>query len=320
MSSPPVRPANAIDASPPLPASAPGRRAAAAGGRARTAAGLAYVVLSSLGFGSMAVFARHAYAAGVDTSTLLLLRFTMAGAILWAAFLAKRATLPRGRPLLVLAAMGAIGYAGQAFSFFTALSLGSAGLAALLLYLFPALVALLSRAVLKHPLSKVQLGAIATALAGSALTIGRAPDGSAAAVFFGLLAAFIYAGYILAGSGLPASVTPTASSAVVITAAAVVFGGVALARGASLPQGAGGWLAVVAIAVLSTAMPIAFFLAGLERLGPVRTSIYSILEPAFTLALASAFLGERLTLPRVAGGGLILGAVVVLARADRARR
>jgi drug/metabolite transporter (DMT)-like permease len=82
------------------------------------------------------------------------------------------------------------------------------------------------------------------------------------------------------------------------------------------PGTASGWLAVLAIAILGTAMAIAFFLEGLERLGPVRASVYSTLEPVFTLVLASWFLGERTTPLGLAGGALILGAVVVLARSD----
>lgn len=297
------------------PAPPPGRSS-----RARTATGVLCIVLSALAFGSMAVFARHAYASGVDTPTLLLLRFSIAGALLWLVISVRRSALPRREGLAVLAGMGAIGYAGQAFSFFTALTLGSAGLAALLLYLYPALVALLSRVVLRHPLSPLQLGAIAMALAGCALTVGRAVDGTPLAVFFGLLAAFIYAAYILTGSRLPAGGSATAGAAVVISSAAAVYGAVALVRGVRLPGSAGGWLAVLAIALVSTAMAIALFLEGLERLGPVRASVYSTLEPAFTLVLAAAFLGERLTVPRIAGGGLILAAVVLLARADASRR
>jgi drug/metabolite transporter (DMT)-like permease len=53
--------------------------------------------------------------------------------------------------------------------------------------------------------------------------------------------------------------------------------------------------------------------------GPVRASIYSTVEPAFTLVLAAVLLGERVTALRVAGGALIVGAVVLLARADLAR-
>lgn len=285
----------------------------------RAAAGVALIALSSLGFSSMAIFARQVRAAGVDTATLLLLRFVIAGAILWVTALARGREVPRGRALLALAGMGAIGYAGQAFAFFTALSLGSAGLAALLLYTYPALVALLSRLFLRHPLSRVQLGAIAMALVGSALTIGRAPDGTALGVFFGLLAALIYSGYILVGSRLPAGGSASASSAVIISAAAAVYGAVGLARGVRLPATAEGWLAIVAIAVLGTAVAIGAFLAGLDRLGPVRASVYSTLEPVFTLVLAAIFLGEEVGPLRAAGGALILAAVVVLARVDAAR-
>jgi drug/metabolite transporter (DMT)-like permease len=173
--------------------------------------------------------------------------------------------------------------------------------------------------VLGHPLSRVQLAAIAMALAGSALTIGRAPDGTALGVLFGLLAALIYSVYILVGSRLPAGGSASASSAVVISAAAAVYAVVGAARGLHLPQTAAGWLSIVAIAVLGTAVAIGAFLGGLDRLGPVRASVYSTLEPVFTLLLAALFLGESVGPLRAVGGALILSAVVILARADAAR-
>jgi drug/metabolite transporter (DMT)-like permease len=214
--------------------------------------------------------------------------------------------------------MGAAGYAGQAFAFFSALALGSAGLAALLLYLYPALVAILARLVLKHPLSPWQGVAVGLALLGSVLTVGRAGDARPAAVFFGLLAPSIYAVYILAGSRVSPAPGSTGRTAVVVTSAAVVYGAVALARGLSLPRTAAGWAAIGAIAVVCTVLAIGFFLAGLERIGPVRASVYSTVEPAFTLVLAGLFLGEETTWPRLLGGGLIVAAVVLLARADLA--
>ncbi len=273
-------------------------------------------VASALCFGSMAIFGRIAFAAGVDTATLLLLRFSIAAGLMWIVFVGKRASFPRGRGLATLVAMGAVGYAGQAFAYFTALSLASAGLVALLLYLYPALVALLSRFVLRHALTPLQLGAITLALAGSFLTVGQAGGGSARGIFFGVLAAFIYACYILTGSRLPRDVTPTGSSAVVTTSAAAVYAALACVRGVHLPATAAGWGAIFAIAVVCTVVAIGLFLAGLERIGAVRASVYSAVEPAFTVALATLVLGEELTVVRVAGGALILGAVLLLARAD----
>ena len=108
--------------------------AAARAGR-HDAASVGAIVASSLAFGAMAVFARYAYADGVDTSTLLALRFSIAGVLLAVLMRVQRLPWPTGRMLGAALAMGAIGYAGQAFTFFTALTLIPAGLVALLLYL-----------------------------------------------------------------------------------------------------------------------------------------------------------------------------------------
>jgi drug/metabolite transporter (DMT)-like permease len=180
-------------------------------------------------------------------------------------------------------------------------------------------VAILSRLVFRDPISPLQGVAILVAFAGSVLTIGRAGDGAPLGIFFGLLAAVIYAGYILTGSRVPANVPAIASTAVVTTAAAAVYAGAALARGVRLPATLAGWAAILALALICTVLAVALFLAGLERIGPVRASIYSTLEPAATLALGALVLGERVTLLRALGGALIIAAVVILARADAGR-
>jgi len=285
--------------------------------RARASAvGGLYVAVSAVAFGSMPIFARAAYAAGVDPETLLLLRFAIAALVMWGICALRRARVPRGRSLLLLLGMGAVGYAGQAFSYFKALTLASAGLTALLLYLYPALVAVLSRVVLRHRLSRLQVAAVGMSLLGSVLTVGRPGEGRPLGVALGMLAALIYAVYILVGSRLPADVTPTASTAVVTSAAAAVYGAVALVHGVRLPRTPAGWGAVGALAIVCTVVAITFFLAGLDRLGPVRASTYSTLEPVSTLAFAALLLGEEITVPRLLGGGLILAAVLLLARAE----
>lgn len=296
---------------------APAGGADEASPRRSSALGVLYVVAAGACFGALPIFGRFAYRDGVDPSTLLLLRFAIAAAIQLLLFHARRAALPTGRSLAILVGMGAVGYAAPAFLYFEALTMASAGLVALLLFTYPALVALLSRVVLGHVLTPLQLAGIAIALVGSALTIGRTGDGSALGVFYALLGAVIYSGYVMVGSRLPSRVSAIASSTVVIGSAALVFGAVAAVRGAHLPVSAAGWAAVVGVAVISTVIPISLFFAGLERIGPVRASIYSTVEPVCALVLAAAVLGERVTALRAVGGALILGTVVILARADR---
>ena len=302
----------------PMPAMARGERAT----------GVAMVIASALAFGAMAIMARFAYADGVDTRTLLALRFGIAAACLGALVAARRTALPRGRDLAFAAMMGGIGYAGQAASFFTAITLAPAGLVALLLYLHPAGVALLAVLVLREPMSMAKLVALALALAGTTLTVVPALAAETAAGFprigtgvaLGLAAAAIYALYIVVGTRLAARVEPLALSTVIVASAAAVFAIAALASGPKLPQSATGWTAVAGIAIVSTVGAITLFFAGLARVGPTMAATLSTVEPAFTVALAALVLGERIGVAQLAGGVLILAAVVLLSRAAADQR
>jgi drug/metabolite transporter (DMT)-like permease len=303
-------------------------RAAAAGvdaGRRSRATGVAFIVASALAFGAMAILARFAYADGVDTPTLLALRFGIAGACLLAIARIRRLELPRRRDLRAVALLGGAGYGGQAATFFVALTLAPASLVALLLYLHPALVALLAAAFLHERMNAAKLVALVVALAGMALTVGPALQGGfgdfprlPVGIAFALAAAAIYSVYIVAATRLTERVAPLALSTVVVVSAAVVFATVAFANGPRWPSSSSGWLAVAGIALVSTVAAITLFFAGLARIGPTQASTLSTIEPMFTVVLAAALLGERIAPVQVAGGALILAAVLLLARAPRA--
>ena len=293
----------------------------------RRAVGVACIVASALAFGAMAILARFAYASGVDTATLLALRFTIAAALMFALVRRRAAPLPRGGMLGAVVALGALGYGGQAFTFFTALTLAPAGLVALLLYLHPALVALLAASFLRERLTRTKILALAMALVGMALTVGPAlagGDGGAqgaqpAGIAFGVAAAVIYAVYIVVGARVGRRVAALPLATVVIAAAACVFVAWAAWRGPAWPATAAGWLAILGIAILSTVVAITLFFAGLDRIGPTRASTLSTIEPLFTVLLAAAVLGETIAPVQLAGGALILAAVVLLARSPPAR-
>jgi len=96
---------------------------------------------------------------------------------------------------------------------------------------------------------------------------------------------------------------------VTFTLAALALGDLTLGRGV-------GWAA--AIAVVSTVMPLAFLFAGLARIGPTTASIVSTIEPPVTVGLAFLVLGETLGAIQLAGGALVLAAVVMLQLPRRA--
>jgi drug/metabolite transporter (DMT)-like permease len=78
--------------------------------------------------------------------------------------------LPRGRLLIALIGMGAIGYVGQSFCYLTAIQYASAGLVALLLYLYPVFVAILAMLFVKSGLTRLNVIALSLATQGAALT------------------------------------------------------------------------------------------------------------------------------------------------------
>jgi drug/metabolite transporter (DMT)-like permease len=291
------------------------------------ATGTVCVVASAVAFGAMAILARIAFASGVDTPTLLALRFAIAAIVMVVTSVARRVAFPSGSTLAVVVLLGAVGYGGQAFSFFTALTLAPAGVVALLLYLHPALVALLAALFLHERLTRVKLVALVLALAGTVLTIapalassnGIASDtGVVIGIAFAVAAAVFYSLYIVVGAWIGRRVAAFPVSTVVIASAAALFAVVSIVRGPQLPQTAAGWLAVLAIALLSTVAAVTLYFAGLQRIGPTRASTISTLEPLVTVTLAAIVLGERIATVQMAGGALILAAVVLLARARSA--
>ncbi|MFB1484533.1 DMT family transporter [Corallococcus sp. RDP092CA] len=282
-------------------------------------AGFLLVALSGASFGALGLFARLAYAAGTDMPTLLFLRFTLAGLVLAGVMVAKGGTWPRGRVLGGLVLLGALGYFTEGSAYFIALQHASAGLVALLLYLFPALVAIIQVALGREHLSRPRWLAVGLALCGTALTVDPGPDAELLGIGLGVLSAVIYALYVLSSARVVGPAGPLAASTVVPLSAGLAFGALMLVKGPSFPQTLGGWGAVAGLTLLSTVVAMLTFFAGLRRIGPVNTSLLSTLEPVMAVVLGAIFLGERLSLRQGLGGLLILVAVVVLARSDPGR-
>jgi len=275
--------------------------------------GLLLCLVSAAGFGAMPIFAKQAYATGLELTPLLALRFAMAAAMLWALILLRRRALGSWRGLAAGAALGLFGYAVQAGLYFGALKRIDAGLASLLLYSYPALVTLAAFALRRESPTRRKLGALALASGGVALVLAGGGPGEIDLVGAGMAlgSALFYTGFILIADRVAAKTPPVAFAASVATGAGVTFAVAALLEGGFEASGEGlMWAAV--IASVSTVMPIVLFMAGLARVGPSTASIASTIEPPFTVALAWIVFGETLGPLQLVGGALVLSAVVLL--------
>jgi drug/metabolite transporter (DMT)-like permease len=271
--------------------------------------GLALIVASTLAYGTLPILGKLAYAAGVLPLPLLAWRYALAASLI--ALLERGPRLPL-RQRLRLWGLGSI-FVFNSIAYFRALETVPASVVSLVLYTYPVIVALLAAVSgLERLRARGLLGALA-AFGGCALTAGFAPAGeplSRAGVGWALLAALIYASYIVLSSRLGAGVQARVLALHLAQAAAAICALFALAGpGLWLPASPRAWLTVAAIGVVPTVVAMTTFLAGMALVGPTRASVLSSLEVIVTLVLAFALLGDRLSAPQWAGAALILGAV-----------
>jgi drug/metabolite transporter (DMT)-like permease len=281
--------------------------------------GLFLCLLSAAGFGAMPILGRQAFAAGMELTPLLALRFLLAAAMLWALIALRRRALGSLRGVALGGLLGLCGYSVQAGLYFGAIERIDVSLASLILYTYPALVTIAAFALGRERATRRKLAALALASGGVALVVGGATgtiDWLGAAMAFGC--AVFYTGFILGSDRAASTTSPLAFAASVATGAALTFTVAAVASGGIHATGEGVmWVAL--IASISTVLPIVLFMAGLARVGPSTASIASTVEPVFTVALASTVLGETLGPVQLAGGALVIAAVVVLQLRSRAR-
>lgn len=276
--------------------------------------GIFLILVSAAAFGVMPIFANYAYSYGAEPITVLFLRFSLASIIMLMYHFIRKARFPRGKILLAVILMGALGYAGLSFSYFTALLYASSGTVAILLYLYPALVTILSVLFLKQKISAMETTALILALTGTLCVIGFELRGKPLGIILGVMAALIYSVYIVAGSKIMPRTDTITSSTIIMMSAGVVYTLVILVKGAHFPSGLSGWGAIGGVVVVSTVIAIVTFFEGLKRIGPVHSSMLSTFEPVVTVALAWVFFNEGLTPLKFLGGALILVAGILLAR------
>jgi len=293
--------------------------------------------MSAACFGAMGIFGKLAYTANVAPGALLLVRFSVAAAVLSTLLVIRpelrddrqrrsTPTGPRRTPLRVLATavgLGAVGYAMQACLYFAALERMDASLLSLVFYTYPLLVTLTAALLGRDRLTHGRCLALVIASSGTVLVLlgtGGAdfqPQGVALA--FG--AAVTYTGYILIADTVVHRLPPVLLSALVMAGAALTMAARALVTGGvSFSFGLAGWFWLVCISLVSTVAAMLTFFVGLRRSGPATAAVLSTFEPVVTTALAALTLGEFLTPAQFAGGLLVLFSVVLVVKPARMRQ
>ena len=295
--------------------------------------GVGLVLVSAASFGSGALFAKPVYASGVDWLTLLAWRFLIGASLSWAwlaVSAARRAGLLRLSRRRVLVALGlGVLYLGNSGTYYAGLETVSASLAALIVFIYPAIVAVLSLRVGHRLVGRRPWVALAMALAGTALALGGIPAG-AVPPLSGLIAVIaspiIYAVWIVLSARLSGETSErvggeaddgadtAAATALMMVATAVGFWALAIAtRRPVLPADVPGaaWPGIIGIGLVSTFVAIQTFYEGTKRVGAAQASLISTFEPIWTITLAALLFGETLGPLQLVGGAFVIGGVLL---------
>jgi DME family drug/metabolite transporter len=197
----------------------------------------------------------------------------------------------------------------------------------------PLFVAVLARLFLREALTRPVQFALAAGLIGTTLlVIGQAgSDGAARESLFqlssenlvgyvlALAAGLAYATYAVVGRATSGDAPPASLAALSFTLAAVLLAPLALAHSLRLPTNLAGWLAVLYLGLVPTALAYPLYFIGLRAVPATVASIITLVEPLTATLLAALFLGERLTPAGLAGAVLLLGSLAILSIGKIAR-
>jgi drug/metabolite transporter (DMT)-like permease len=264
-------------------------------------------------------------------SSLRLSQVRMAGAL--AGFVAvlliasPRRLRVRSRELPFLAVFGIGGVAFVQWFYFLSIHRLAIGIALLIEYVAPLIVALWARYVFHEHVRRRIWGALALALAGLALIVDVRHGGtiSTAGVAFALCAAVAYTFYILlAEHGVGDR------DALSLLAWGFGFGSLFwcfIAPWWSFPAGRVGadvsllgrlsthhlpvWALMLFVVVIGTIVPFFLIVSALRHLPATRVGIIAMLEPVGATVVAWAWLDESLSALQLVGAAIVLAAIVL---------
>jgi drug/metabolite transporter (DMT)-like permease len=268
---------------------------------------------SALAFSVEGLLARAALGAGASLLGAIAARYAVAAAVAWCALALRREAGGMARAdTLRLLALGALGYGGTTTLLFLAFVRIPTSLAIVLLYAYPALVALGGHLLGRERLTPGVAAAAGAAILGVALV--SAPGGGAELV--GVLAAFaaaaLNAATVLGSEPVLARCSPLAGTARLVLAAALATGLGAVAAGQRLLPPAGALPSLVGLALVPTLAAVLLLNRSLQAVGATRTAVIATLEPIFAAVWGLLLLGEHLQALQWWGAALtVAGATAV---------
>ncbi len=214
------------------------------------------------------------------------------------------------------ALLGVIGVAGSNYAYYMAIQVTSVGVAILMQYTAPVMVALYMLLSRQERISRVKSIAIVLSLGGSTVMLGVFNPSvhiTVAGIFLGIVSAICFAFFNIYNKvaskyySIWTAVTWTLICAGTFWVFIDLLFGIETVR-----MGPFELATLTAFSFSSIIFPYYFYFTGLKRLAPSTAVIVSTLEPVVAIITAYLFLGETLGISQVTGGIFIVSAVILL--------
>ena len=270
--------------------------------------GLTYICAAAATWGTSGIVAAFLYrTSGLGPIAVAFWRAACGVAVLYAAsaLLRRSRPAPRRHPAAFFAAVRSTGVAVA-----TVVTLGAG----------PVLIALGARAALGERLGRAGAVAVGLAGAGLLLLVGGGLRGSAVTTTGVLLSLLSGTGYaVVTVLNRRHGGDPVRTTATGFLMAGACLLPLALIEGVVPHRVDARTVVLVAyLGAVPTAVAYGLFFAGLAVVRATTVSVLTLMEPLTATTIAVTALGERLTVPVALGGVVLLAAVTLLARAERA--
>ncbi len=281
--------------------------------------GYVYVMGAALLWACSGIAGKYLFRSGITPSELVQARVTIASALLFALLATARRPLLMIRltQVLPLLLLGVVITPMLQMSYFLAIKYVQVALAILIQYLAPILVAVFSMLFLKERCTPAKILALALSLAGCYLAVGgpglSASGMNRTGILWGLCSAVFFAAYTLVSERQMHRSSPWTVLFYSLFLACIslnsAFGPlIFIDPGHTARQ----WLLIVFVAVFGTLIPFGLFSQGINHIRATRAIITATLEPISAAFLAFILISETLSPAQVAGGALVIGAIILL--------
>jgi drug/metabolite transporter (DMT)-like permease len=288
--------------------------------RTSTSLGLVIAVIAAFTFGMSGAFLKPLLEAGWSPAAAVTVRALVGGIVLTPialiALRGKWSALWRGRWRVL--GMALVGVSGTQVVYFSAVQRIPVGTAILIEYTAPLLLVAFAWAVSRRMPKVVVLIGSVIAVGGLVLVVSPSGEGSSdlLGIAFAVVAAVGCAGYYVIAARPSDGLPPVALAASGLLIGGVVLGLVGLTgvlpftatfgQVDLLGSPAPWWVPLLIVGVLATAVAYATSITASEMLGARLASFVGLLEVVAATLYAWLLLGERLSIPQLIGGLLIL--------------